>query len=198
MKSTKPAVKRQEGGGKLIRTASVTVRLDERLHYLVGLAARKQRRTVSSYIENAVEVSLERVVLYAGNNFQDDSEQTLAGEAKRLWDADASERFVRLAIYWPDLLNHDEQIAWKVLLDSGYLDRAKKRHETSRQIDWDWVILDDAIFPALRRDWDGLQQAIADGKSKEWIAATQAKLKSDTMTAKPKSKSAPAGRADHV
>jgi hypothetical protein len=198
MKSTKPAGKRQEGGGKLIRTASVTVRLDERLHYLVGLAARKQRRTVSSYIENAVEVSLEKVILHAGNDFQDDSEQTLAGEAKRLWDADASERFVRLAIYWPDLLNHDEQIAWKVMLDSGYLDRAKKRHETSRQIDWDWVILDDAIFPTLRRDWDSLQQAISQGKSKEWIESTRVKLKTQTITAKPRSKSAPQERGDHV
>jgi DNA mismatch repair protein MutH len=106
---------------------------------------------------------------------------------------------VKLAIHWPDLLNHDEQIMWKVLLDSDYLEPAKKRHATSRQIDWDWAILEDALFPALRRDWGSLQQAVGDGKSKEWIAKTQTKLQSESRAAKaaPKSKAVSVKGANH-
>ena len=48
------------GGGKLARSEVVTVRLDPRLRYLANLVARKQRRTLSSFIEWAIEESLTR------------------------------------------------------------------------------------------------------------------------------------------
>ena len=51
--------KRRGGGGKLARSETVTVRLAPKLRYLAELAARKQRRTLSSFIEWAIEETLE-------------------------------------------------------------------------------------------------------------------------------------------
>ena len=49
---------KKSGGGKLSRSEAVTVRFDAELRYMLELAARKHRRTLSSYIEWAVEESL--------------------------------------------------------------------------------------------------------------------------------------------
>ena len=59
----KTAKNRGGGGGKLNRSETVTIRLDPKLRYLTELAARKHRRTVSSFIEWAIESMLDKVVL---------------------------------------------------------------------------------------------------------------------------------------
>ena len=51
------------GGGKLSRSETVTVRLDPKLRFAAELAARKHRRTLSSFIEWAVEESVKNVYL---------------------------------------------------------------------------------------------------------------------------------------
>ena len=50
---------RKGGGGKLARSETVTVRLDPKLRYLAELAARLHRCTLSSYIEWAINASLD-------------------------------------------------------------------------------------------------------------------------------------------
>ena len=119
--------KRKGGGGKLTRTETVTVRLDPKLRYLAELAARKQRRTLSSYIEWAIEDSLKTVMLFQGNSYENDPPATVADEVSRLWDVDQSERFVRLAIAYPELMTHEEQEVWKLLQDSHILQPAQSR-----------------------------------------------------------------------
>ena len=101
--------KRRGGGAKATRTETVTVRLDPKLRYLAELAARKQRRTLSSYIEWAVEQSLKEVKLHEGSGYNGDETITVADEAATLWDVDESERFIKLAIGYPALLPHEEQ-----------------------------------------------------------------------------------------
>lgn len=99
--------KRKGGGGKLTRSETVTVRLDPKLRYLAELAARKQRRTLSSFIEWAVEDSLNRVYLREYS--------TIADEAGGLWDLDPSDRLIKLAESHPDLLTYEEQRIWKAI-----------------------------------------------------------------------------------
>lgn len=103
------------GGGKLTRSETVTVRLDPKLRYLAELAARKHRRTLSSYIEWAIEKSLGNIVLAdEGEQY----EQTILNQASDLWDVDEADRFVKLAQAYPDLLTHEEQLIWKVVQES--------------------------------------------------------------------------------
>jgi hypothetical protein len=54
------AARKKGAGGKLNRSKVVSVRLDPKLHYLTEIAAAVQRRTMSSYIEWAVQERLKR------------------------------------------------------------------------------------------------------------------------------------------
>ena len=100
----------RKGGGKLNRTHMVTIRLDPRLRYLTDLAARSQHRTTSGFIEWAINNALSDVSIYS----ESDNEPSLADIGNYLWDVDESDRFLKLAIGFPALLTHDEQVMWKL------------------------------------------------------------------------------------
>ena len=95
------------GCSKLSRSEVVTVRLDPKLRYLAELAARKQRRTLSSFIEWAIEQSLAEVELAKS--------ATVADKARALWDVDECDRFIKLALHDESLLNFREQVLWKCI-----------------------------------------------------------------------------------
>ncbi|RUR68659.1 hypothetical protein EJP67_16475 [Variovorax guangxiensis] len=151
--------KRRGGGAKPSRTETVTVRLDPKLRYLAEIAARKQRRTLSSYVEWAVEKSLEDVKLYEGSGYNGDESTTVAEAATLLWDVDEAERFVKLAIRYPELLTHEEQERWKMLHDAALLHPARGRNSRSGEVVWNWATLEDRVLPDLRRYWSDLLEA---------------------------------------
>jgi len=109
---------RKPGGGTLKRNQTVGVRLDDKLRYFAELAARKQHRTLSSYIEWAIRESLASVPL--GHAAGDNGNRTMATEAEDLWDTDPAERFALLAMRYPDLLSHHEQIIWSLVKRNPY------------------------------------------------------------------------------
>jgi hypothetical protein len=178
----KPETKRKGGGGKLSRSEIVTVRMDPQLHYLAELAARKHRRTLSSFIEWAVQQSFKTVELYVSHS-QDDhvSGGSLSEVASKLWDVDKSERFVRLAILYPDLLTHEEQERWRMLTDSQLLSPATRRQNGHRV--WDWSLLEDLVFPTLRRHWLAFLVAHEAGNeaSKKWVSDIQEKIETGSI-----------------
>ncbi|MBY0377041.1 MAG: hypothetical protein K2Q33_00575 [Gammaproteobacteria bacterium] len=98
----------KKGGAKLSRSETVTVRLDPKLRYLADLAARHHRRTLSSFIEWAIEDVLKRT--YIGSECNSPS---LYDSAKMLWDVQEADRFFLLVKYQPELLTHDEQVLLK-------------------------------------------------------------------------------------
>ncbi len=124
MATENPESKRKVGGGKLARSETVTVRLDPKLRYLAELAARKQRRTLSSYIEWAVEESLSTVNLVEEDGDDQDSYHralSVWGATDSLWDVDEADRFVKLATQFPDLMTYAEQAIWKIINEETYL-----------------------------------------------------------------------------
>lgn len=127
---------KQHGGGKLTRSETVTVRLDPKLRYLAELAARKQRRTLSSFIEWAIEECFGKIQL------GEDSKTNLAAEAVDLWDVGEPDRFAKLALRYPSLLSHDEQILWKLVTENGWFwkDRDKSKINL-RRFDEVWETL---------------------------------------------------------
>ena len=149
--------KKKGAGGNLTRTQVVTVRLDPKLRYLAELAALKQRRTLSSYIEWAVQDSLSRVYLYDSTGFNDEG-VTVQDESDKLWDVDEPDRFAKLALNYPELLTHDEQIKWKLIRENGYLWRGR----TIRGV-WEWSVdKDNLVLERLREYWEKFC-AVADG-----------------------------------
>jgi hypothetical protein len=145
------AEKRKGGGSKLTRSETVTVRLDPKLRYLAELAARKQRRTLSSFIEWAVEDSLGRVLLFDGSVINANN-TSVADEANYLWDVDEADRFAKLALRYPDMLTHDEQVRWKLIRENGYLWRGRNAGPDD---EWTWSVEEGKlIFERLRESWD--------------------------------------------
>lgn len=157
---------RKRGGGKLIRSETVTMRLDPKLRYLAELAARKQRRSLSSFIEWAVEDSLQQVLLYEDTNFHGEQSISIADVASQLWDVDDADRFAKLALSYPDMLTHDEQILWKLVRENGYLWRG--RFPTPNGI-WTWKVEQSSLlFERLRENWEKFC-AVAKGQAERSI-----------------------------
>lgn len=145
---------KKSGGGKLSRSETVTVRLDPKLRYLAELAARKQRRTLSSFIEWAIEDALGRVYL-------DDHGTSVTEVAYTLWDVDDSDRFAKLAIRFPELLTHEEQVLWKLVRENGHLWKGK--HDGNG--DWVWKVVEDGlVMERLREHWLKFN-AVANGEA---------------------------------
>lgn len=152
---------RKGGGGKLSRSETVTVRLDPKLRYLAELAARLHRRTLSSYIEWAIKASLDTEIVRPTNlSSTQASNHTIGNEAEFLWDVDDADRFAKLALRYPHLLTHEEQVRWKLIRENGYL---WKGSYAGRRSEWTWTVDEDSfIYPRLREHWATFC-AVADG-----------------------------------
>lgn len=106
---TSRAIKRKGMGGKLGRTETVQVRLDPKLRYTAELAAWKERRTLSSFIEWAVERSVKEVYVARDTHGNLVSASQVADE---VWNSIDVYRFLNLAANYPELLSSDEQRIW--------------------------------------------------------------------------------------
>jgi uncharacterized protein (DUF1778 family) len=148
------------GGSKLQRTETVTIRLDPKLRYLTELAARKQRRTVSSFIEWAIERALGDIILREHVRGSDALDVTLSEEAEKLWDIDEADRIAKLGLYYPELLTHDEQVLWKLVQESACFWQQHKTEEGNTR----WTIAPEELyFQTVRKYWETLKQ-IASGE----------------------------------
>lgn len=169
---------KRKGGGKLSRSETVTVRLDPKLRYLAELAARRQRRTVSSYIEWAIEDSLKHFSLDLNGS------QSMADEAEALWDVDEADRFARLAFRHPDLMTHEEQVLWKLVRENGWLWRGSY---SNADREWSWDVDERSlIFERLREHW-GIFCRVAEGSAPTKELPTWVKVKPKDASPPPSS-----------
>ncbi len=159
----KSAEKKRGGGGKLSRSETVTVRLDPQLRYLIELAARKQRRTVSSYIEWALEGSLDNITLKEDGSYR----VSIANEKHELWDVDEADRFAKLAFNYPEMLNHHEQVLWKLVRENEFFWIENKRgnqwqpaYLINERLRENWKMLNlvaevgtGTMYDELRKNW---------------------------------------------
>lgn len=169
--------KKKGAGGSLTRSQVVTVRLDPKLRYLAELAALKQRRTLSSYIEWAIQDSLSRIFLSEGSGFNNDHGNTLQDEGDMLWDVDEPDRFAKLAFHHPELLMHNEQIKWKLIRENGLLWRGKDVDGV-----WQWSVREEGlILDRLRKYWEQFC-AVAEGDQDASVLpswSSRSKVKTD-------------------
>ena len=151
------------GGGKLARSETVTVRLDPRLRFAADLVARKHRRTLSSFIEWAVEETLKSVELAPGN-----PEHLKKGidAANQVWDVDDADRFAKMAMNYPNLLNHNEEKVFKIAKEHGYFWRGKK----GKDGEWVWKTLyENFIFERFREAWETVQKVASGELTKDQL-----------------------------
>lgn len=144
--------KKKGGGGKLVRSETVTVRFDPMLRYAMELGARKQRRTVSSFIEWAVEKALADIEVGGGTFHMGEasgiSRKTIPCWMPELWDVDPAERLFKLAKYMPQMLVFDEQRVVKTVrqnidffrkVNDHEIDMAKVNHHWEELISNTWI-----------------------------------------------------------
>lgn len=137
-------------GSKLARSETVTIRLDPKMRHLAELASRVQRRTLSSYIEWAIEASFSQIQPSPMHQHI-----SLNDVASALWDVDEPDRFVALASRYPDLLTHEEQRRWKLIRENGHLWRGRFVEESGkRHWRWDANNITNLILDRLREHWD--------------------------------------------
>ncbi len=104
---------KKRGGGKLKRSETVTVRLDPKLRYAGELAARQQRRTLSSYIEWAVEQAVRGTTAFAESGSKEP--ESVYALMQRIWDVHEADRLRKLAEHGPSLLNYEEERLLKII-----------------------------------------------------------------------------------
>jgi predicted transcriptional regulator len=159
------------------RSETVSVRLDPKLRYLAEIAARKQRRTVSSFIEWAIEDSLGRVALaeYANDNIR-----SVIDAAAQLWDVDECDRFAKLAFNFPDLMTHQEQVIWKLVRENGYFWNGTYNADKV----YIWFIVETSLRKFALRNWWEVLNDVARGELNEDAIPRRAKPKA-ADTSKP-------------
>ena len=132
------------------KSETISVRLNATLRYLVELAARKQRRTLSSYVAWAVEDSLSRVFISEevdprGNSIG----KSISEVAMSLWDPEEPERHVRLALQYPELLTYHEQILWRLIRENRSLWKQSRADNSTQDLSEA-----DCIWERLHETWD--------------------------------------------
>jgi hypothetical protein len=151
---------------KLRRTETIGFRLEPKLRFAAELAARKQRRSLSSFIEWAVEEAVKKVALktYESSNFNEPDRDETAYDAINLaWDVDEADRFAKLAFNYPFLLDHEEEVLWKLVRLRGWF--WKGRYDDNDE--WLWKTDERSlVFDRLREHWDILKM-VAKGELTE-------------------------------
>ena len=141
----------KKGGGKLSRSEIVTVRLDPKLRFAAELAARKQRRTLSSFVEWAIEQAVREVTVLNKDDIRGNAWQAMM----RVWDVDEADRLVKLAINFPELLTYDEERLWKLISEQPYFWYRDWDRDGIYRLEEDWV-----NFNHLREQWETLNLII--------------------------------------
>ncbi len=156
--------KKKGAGGKLSRSEIVTVRLDPKLRFAAELVARKQRRTLSSFVEWAIEKAVSEEVI---SSLPYRGDYTAFQAMTKIWDVEEADRFIKFVEGYPELLNFDEERLWKIIKETPYFFiKVEKNDETRSRLDWS-VSSDNINFQRVRDCWEQLQRIVSGEESKD-------------------------------
>lgn len=149
-----------------VKTGLFAMRFDPRVKYLAELAARRERRSLTNFVEWAIDQELSRVVLRQA--IGKDPEVVAADSSDLLWDLDEVERLRKLQANCPDLLNYEEQRTLALISEFGTGDNHSIRFKVDNKIEWSLV---KSCWPEIK--------AYVSGKCREQdlVAAIRAKSK---------------------
>lgn len=155
--------KRKTGaGGKLSRSETVSVRLNPKLRYATELAANKQLRTLSSFIEWAVSEAVQKVILKES----DEGEEfvwSAYNAANLIVDVDEADQFCKLALNLPEhLQSFEEQTRWKIICEHKYFWRLYKIGDELLIVKGEGNL----IFERVRELWGNIEEIVQGGEDK--------------------------------
>lgn len=149
-----------------VKTGLFAMRFDPRVKYLAELAARRERRSLTNFVEWAIDKELSRVVLRQA--IGRDPEVVAADSTDLLWDLDEVERLRKLQSNCPDLLNYEEQRILALISEFGTGGGSSIRFKVDNKIDWSLV---KSCWPEIKAYLSGK------GKEQDLVAAIRVKNK---------------------
>lgn len=130
------AERRKTSGGKLSRSETVSVRLDPRLRLAAELAAGKERRSLSSFVEWCVEQQTQIINVSHERGIDGEPQPISAYDvAIEVWAPEDADSFVNLATQHPDLMVIEDMTLWSLIKDAPYLWNPTYSH-AQRQFVW--------------------------------------------------------------
>jgi hypothetical protein len=153
----------------------VTVAFDEKTRFLIEIAARNERRTVSSIINEAVLDYVPRLS-HVEFNFP----TPLSSIVEEIWSPIASTRFVLHADRLPSTLTFEEQILWQLIQKDAELWRTLPNGE---EVSRDGNAKNGIKHDLLREKWEQLKERaarIAEDESVQSIAKPALRARIDT------------------
>ena len=131
----------------IVRSETLTFRLDAKLKFLSELAARSQGRKLSNFVESALREALGSVIVEDEREATHGNEpdyspvrgRTLADIADTLYSTDDAVRFYNVATMVPWLATEGEAKLLAILIHSDYFAPARVLHASRVREDWEML-----------------------------------------------------------
>lgn len=147
----------KKGAGTLGKTEVLQFRLDPKSRFSMELAARYQKRTLSSAFDIAVESYIQSFRLKTANDrivsftLDSDTERPLTALVDKLWDESEAVRLINTAQLAPELLSPEEKLIWRVITNQPLFWRSvpnsKQMEPFIALIERMWVQIKEAQTP---------------------------------------------------
>lgn len=156
---------KKKNSNKMTRSEVIGVRLDPKLRLAAEIAAGKERRSLSSFIEWAVEGAVKKVEVSQEYDPTTDKMENMTAQevVDTTWDVDESDRFVSRALRFSHLLTHEEQRIWKLICEHG----AFWKGEFEENGYWTWRIVSRNLLKKRVRTYWSTVIAVAKGELSE-------------------------------
>jgi hypothetical protein len=146
---------KKERGARRIGSDTVSVRMEAKLLFALRLAAAKERRTLSGFIEATVAEAARRIMVAQDEQGEPASAWAVA---EQIWEADEAKRLMHLATLYPELLTQHEERLWNLIWYSTAFSRERPKRGGS-------TLYDPAVYidwGAVEKHWDTLKAVAAE------------------------------------
>ena len=133
--------KKYETKQELLKSRTISARLDPQIFYRLVLLSRAQRRNLSEVVEWCIQSVIQGHAVPGGTEKAAKPTRDLEWIAIETWSTNYIERIVKLAILCPDLLDFTEANMWRVIEGTPELwAESSTRHARKRtEFLWDQV-----------------------------------------------------------
>lgn len=179
MKGDVMARKKSSGGGKLNRSEIIQARLDPKLHMAAEIMAKRERRTLSSFIERTIEQMAKttkvrrnlfhtwvspKFELFTQDKLYSRFDEVTVEEAVQEINANHEAiSFFKFAAYFPEFLSREEETLFRDILSIPYFwmyypintedEKGKVVHQSWAQVN----AVEGLVYENLIEYWDALK-----------------------------------------
>lgn len=137
-------------GSKLNKSESVQVRFDPKLKMAAELLAARERRTLSSLVEWAMERTVKEIPVATNMDGHPTSAWQIANEC---WDEDQCHRIFKISEHYCDLLTYEERHLLKIMEDLHKIETSMAETDDVEYLHFDLV---DIWLKSMSKIWPSI------------------------------------------